>query len=129
MLLLYFLYNFIVREAPHYLNACRETLRFNTQHFFVRFFCLGQLRSFGNPNVKEYESDSSYIDEDDDDADDKNKVKRQPIALDWIPSHRHWMLQEEKKSLKEKLQAVQEVTLTVQNSIGTLASLLESIKK
>lgn len=37
--------------------------------------------------------------------------------------------QEEKRSLKEKLQAVQEVTLTVQNSIGTLASLLESIKK
>jgi len=36
--------------------------------------------------------------------------------------------QEEKRSLKEKLQAVQEVTLTVQNSIGTLASLLESIK-
>merc|ERR1712071_179472 len=35
---------------------------------------------------------------------------------------------EEKKSLKEKLQAVQEVTLTVQTAIGTLASLLESVK-
>jgi hypothetical protein len=38
-------------------------------------------------------------------------------------------LQEEKKSLKERLQAIQEVTQSVQNSIGFIASLGESIKK
>uniref|UniRef100_A0A8D8VPG9 Multiple C2 and transmembrane domain-containing protein 1 n=1 Tax=Cacopsylla melanoneura TaxID=428564 RepID=A0A8D8VPG9_9HEMI len=36
---------------------------------------------------------------------------------------------EEKKSLKEKLQAVQEVTQYVQNAIGNIASLCESVKK
>ncbi|KAF4518390.1 hypothetical protein B566_EDAN010482 [Ephemera danica] len=46
--------------------------------------------------------------EDDDDEEDKDK--------------------EEKKSLKERLQAIQEVTQTVQNSIGYIASLGESIK-
>ncbi|XP_023309871.1 multiple C2 and transmembrane domain-containing protein isoform X3 [Anoplophora glabripennis] len=35
---------------------------------------------------------------------------------------------EEKKSLKERLQAIQEVTQGVQNAIGKIASLLESIK-
>ncbi|KAG0715384.1 Multiple C2 and transmembrane domain-containing protein [Chionoecetes opilio] len=34
---------------------------------------------------------------------------------------------EEKKSLKERLQAIQEVTATVQNAIGTIASLFESV--
>lgn len=46
---------------------------------------------------------------DDDDEDDKDK--------------------EEKKSIKERLQAIQEVSQTVQNSIGYIASLCESIKK
>ncbi|KAH0809663.1 hypothetical protein GEV33_013128 [Tenebrio molitor] len=45
---------------------------------------------------------------DDDDDDDKEK--------------------EEKKSLKERLQAIQEVTQSVQNAIGRIASLLESVK-
>lgn len=36
---------------------------------------------------------------------------------------------EEKKSLKERLQAIQEVTQGVQNAIGRIASLLESVKK
>lgn len=36
---------------------------------------------------------------------------------------------EEKKTIKERLQAIQEVSQTVQNSIGYLASLGESIKK
>ncbi|CAH0552190.1 unnamed protein product [Brassicogethes aeneus] len=35
---------------------------------------------------------------------------------------------EEKKSLKERLQAIQEVTQGVQNAIGKIASLLESVK-
>ncbi|CAH2001215.1 unnamed protein product, partial [Acanthoscelides obtectus] len=47
-------------------------------------------------------------DADDDDDDDKEK--------------------EEKKSLKERLQAIQEVTQGVQNAIGRIASLLESIR-
>ncbi|XP_057330177.1 multiple C2 and transmembrane domain-containing protein isoform X1 [Microplitis mediator] len=46
--------------------------------------------------------------DDDDDEDDKDK--------------------EEKKSLKERLQAIQEVTQTVQNSIGYIASLCERVK-
>ncbi|KPJ05331.1 hypothetical protein RR46_00674 [Papilio xuthus] len=37
-------------------------------------------------------------------------------------------LQEEKKSLKERLQAIQEVTQTVQNAIGYVASLGEAVK-
>ncbi|EFN80631.1 Multiple C2 and transmembrane domain-containing protein 1 [Harpegnathos saltator] len=37
-------------------------------------------------------------------------------------------VQEEKKSLKERLQAIQEVTQTVQNSIGYIASLCEKVK-
>lgn len=45
---------------------------------------------------------------DDDDDDDKDK--------------------EEKKSLKERLQAIQEVTQTVQNAIGHIASLGEAVK-
>ncbi|KOB68635.1 putative transmembrane 1 protein [Operophtera brumata] len=36
---------------------------------------------------------------------------------------------EEKKSLKERLQAIQEVTQTVQNAIGYVASLGEAVKK
>lgn len=36
---------------------------------------------------------------------------------------------EEKKSIKERLQAIQEVSQTVQNTIGYLASLGESTKK
>ena len=36
---------------------------------------------------------------------------------------------EEKKSIKERLQAIQEVSQTVQNTIGYLASLGESVKK
>ncbi|KAK3888034.1 hypothetical protein Pcinc_007895 [Petrolisthes cinctipes] len=47
-------------------------------------------------------------DEDDMDEDDKDK--------------------EEKKTLKERLQAIQEVTATVQNAIGFIASLFESCK-
>ena len=39
------------------------------------------------------------------------------------------ILQEEKKSLKERLQAIQEVTATVQNAIGAIASVFESINK
>jgi len=38
------------------------------------------------------------------------------------------IFQEEKKSLKERLQAIQEVTQTVQNSIGYIASLCERVK-
>lgn len=38
------------------------------------------------------------------------------------------IFQEEKKSLKERLQAIQEVTQTVQNSIGYIASLCEKVK-
>lgn len=36
---------------------------------------------------------------------------------------------EEKKTIKERLQAIQEVSQSVQNTIGYLASLGESVKK
>ncbi|KAL1114805.1 hypothetical protein AAG570_007629 [Ranatra chinensis] len=54
------------------------------------------------------EDEDEPFGEDDDDEEDKDK--------------------EEKKSLKERLQAIQEVTQTVQNSIGYIASLGESVK-
>lgn len=41
----------------------------------------------------------------------------------------NFVFQEEKKSLKERLQAIQEVTQTVQNAIGYVASLGEAVKK
>lgn len=40
-----------------------------------------------------------------------------------------FIFKEEKKSLKERLQTIQEVTQSVQNSIGFIASLGEQIKK
>lgn len=46
-----------------------------------------------------------------------------------ISMYFHNVLQEEKKTLKERLQAIQEVTQSVQNAIGKIASLLESVKK
>ncbi|KAK4885660.1 hypothetical protein RN001_001931 [Aquatica leii] len=52
--------------------------------------------------------ETAESDLDDDDDDDKDK--------------------EEKKSLKERLQAIQEVTQTVQNTIGRLATLGETVK-
>lgn len=55
------------------------------------------------------EEDEEPVGEDEDDDEDKDK--------------------EEKKSLKERLQAIQEVTQTVQNAIGYIASLGEQVKK
>ncbi|XP_063222777.1 multiple C2 and transmembrane domain-containing protein isoform X3 [Bacillus rossius redtenbacheri] len=55
-----------------------------------------------------YEEEEEPLGDDDDDDDDKDK--------------------EEKKSLKERLQAIQEVTQSVQNAIGYIASLGESVK-
>nr|CAH0111794.1 unnamed protein product [Daphnia galeata] len=74
--------------------------------FFLRNFLI---RSFTHAYVSEYqESDNMSGDDDDDDVDEKNK--------------------EERKSLKERLHTIQEATLTVQNSIGYLASLFESVR-
>lgn len=39
------------------------------------------------------------------------------------------LFQEEKKSLKEKLQTVQEVTAMIQHILGEVASYLERVKK
>lgn len=55
-----------------------------------------------------HDEDEEPLGDDDDEEDDKDK--------------------EEKKSLKERLQAIQEVTQSVQNAIGYIASLGESIK-
>lgn len=53
--------------------------------------------------------DDGDLGSDDEDDDDKDKV--------------------EKKTIKERLQAIQETSQTVQNTIGYLASLGESVKK
>uniref|UniRef100_A0A646QG56 Multiple C2 and transmembrane domain-containing protein 1 n=1 Tax=Hemiscolopendra marginata TaxID=943146 RepID=A0A646QG56_9MYRI len=72
---------------------------------FVRYFIV--LSVTGSRHYGEEEEE--YASEDDDmDDDDKDK--------------------EEKKTLKERLQAIQEVTQSVQNAIGYIASLGESIK-
>ncbi|XP_046999775.1 multiple C2 and transmembrane domain-containing protein isoform X1 [Schistocerca americana] len=55
-----------------------------------------------------HDEDEEPLGDDDDEEDDKDK--------------------EEKKSLKERLQAIQEVTQSVQNAIGYIASIGESIK-
>lgn len=57
------------------------------------------------------DSAAGYYDYDYDEDDDDDKEK------------------EEKKSIKERLQTIQEVSQTVQNTIGYLASLGESTKK
>ncbi|ENN78073.1 hypothetical protein YQE_05227, partial [Dendroctonus ponderosae] len=71
---------------------------------FLKQYVICQLS--GTPQVPWDELADSDIDEEDED--DKEK--------------------EEKKSLKERLLAIQEVTQGVQNAIGKIASLLESIK-
>ena len=55
--------------------------------------------------------DDDEEDDDEDESPDKSKDKEEG----------------EKKSLKEKMQAMQEITLMVQNSLGLLAHVLESI--
>ncbi|CAG4995074.1 unnamed protein product [Parnassius apollo] len=60
----------------------------------------------GNPLLTPVDDDDLLAEEDDDDDVDK----------------------EEKKSLKERLQAIQEVTQTVQNAIGYVASVGEAVK-
>jgi len=72
---------------------------------FLRVSVLKSAMVANKPHAEEEEEDG--IDDDDDD-DDKDK--------------------EEKKSLKEKLQAIQEVALTVQLALGKVASVWESIK-
>ncbi|KAJ2945002.1 hypothetical protein O0L34_g1899 [Tuta absoluta] len=60
----------------------------------------------GNPLLNPVDDDDILAEEDDEEEGDK----------------------EEKKSLKERLQAIQEVTQTVQNAIGYVASLGEAVK-
>lgn len=59
-------------------------------------------------SVQTIHDDPDYASDDEDDDDKKD---------------------EEKKTIKERLQAIQEVSQTVQNTIGFLASLGESVKK
>lgn len=70
------------------------------RNWFVRWIT----GTSGHPS--DHEIDLGSDDEDDDDKD-----------------------KEEKKTIKERLHAIQEVSQTVQNSIGYLASLGESVKK
>ncbi|XP_059056231.1 multiple C2 and transmembrane domain-containing protein-like isoform X2 [Achroia grisella] len=73
--------------------------------FFSRNFLIYRLTG-GNPLLIPVDDDDLLAEEDDEDEADK----------------------EEKKSLKERLQAIQEVTQTVQNAIGYVASLGEAVK-
>lgn len=73
--------------------------------YYSRNYCILWLTgSSGQTATDEYDLAS-----DDEDDDDKEK--------------------EEKKTIKERLQAIQEVSQTVQNTIGWIASLGESVKK
>ncbi|XP_076054770.1 multiple C2 domain and transmembrane region protein isoform X2 [Oratosquilla oratoria] len=62
-----------------------------------------------------HREEESELSGDEEDIDDEDKDKNQNP-------------EEEKKSLKERLQAIQEVTATVQNAIGFIASIGESCK-
>ncbi|CAG9792488.1 unnamed protein product [Diatraea saccharalis] len=73
--------------------------------FFGRNWLIYRLTG-GNPLLLPVNDDDLLAEEDDDEEADK----------------------EEKKSLKERLQAIQEVTQTVQNAIGYVASLGEAVK-
>lgn len=90
------------------------------------------------------EDDEQQTDEDDqqeDQQDDQDDEKAKVMCTMYIIMHiiakkiikydnynaKH--LQEEKKSLKERVAAVQEVTQLVQNTIGDIASFGEKIKK
>ncbi|KAL0810997.1 hypothetical protein ABMA28_010287 [Loxostege sticticalis] len=68
-------------------------------------YCVSLFRR-GNPLLLPVDDEDLLAEEDDDEEGDK----------------------EEKKSLKERLQAIQEVTQTVQNAIGYVASLGEAVK-
>ncbi|XP_053619989.1 multiple C2 and transmembrane domain-containing protein isoform X8 [Plodia interpunctella] len=73
--------------------------------FFSRNWLIYRLTG-GNPLLVPVDDDDLLAEEDDEDEADK----------------------EEKKSLKERLQAIQEVTQTVQNAIGYVASFGEAVK-
>ncbi|XP_062532774.1 multiple C2 and transmembrane domain-containing protein isoform X1 [Bombyx mori] len=73
--------------------------------FFARNWLVYRLTG-GNPLLVPVDDDDLLAEEDDEEEIDK----------------------EEKKSLKERLQAIQEVTQTVQNAIGYVASLGEAVK-
>lgn len=73
--------------------------------FLLIFLHTAVLKSVSKPHHEEEEEDGTDEEEDDDDKD-----------------------KEEKKSLKEKLQAIQEVALTVQVALGQVASVWESVK-
>ncbi|XP_063834354.1 multiple C2 and transmembrane domain-containing protein isoform X2 [Ostrinia nubilalis] len=73
--------------------------------FFTRNWLIYRLTG-GNPLLVPVDDEDLLAEEDDEDDGDK----------------------EEKKSLKERLQAIQEVTQTVQNAIGYVASLGEAVK-
>ncbi|CAG9568664.1 unnamed protein product [Danaus chrysippus] len=73
--------------------------------FFARNWLVYRLTD-GNPLLQPVDDDDLLAEEDDEEEVDK----------------------EEKKSLKERLQAIQEVTQTVQNAIGYVASLGEAVK-
>ncbi|KAI8423760.1 hypothetical protein MSG28_012784 [Choristoneura fumiferana] len=73
--------------------------------FFTRNWLIYRLTG-GNPLLLPVDDEDLLAEEDDEEEPDK----------------------EEKKSLKERLQAIQEVTQTVQNAIGYVASLGEAVK-
>ena len=72
---------------------------------FDRNYCILWLTG----SVNQTSTEDIELASDDEDDDDKEK--------------------EEKKTIKERLQAIQEVSQTVQNTIGWIASLGESVKK
>ncbi|KDR14857.1 Multiple C2 and transmembrane domain-containing protein 1, partial [Zootermopsis nevadensis] len=75
---------------------------------FLKYYVVSMSYSSVRSGWTIHDEEEEPLGDEDDDEEDKDK--------------------EEKKSLKERLQAIQEVTQSVQNSIGFIASLGESIK-
>lgn len=95
--------------TPFFLFNC-WAIKFN---FYSCSFCLNSHRNWfirwvTGSSVQTVNDDYELGSDDEDDDDKKD---------------------EEKKTIKERLQAIQEVSQTVQNTIGYLASLGESVKK
>ncbi|XP_059056230.1 multiple C2 and transmembrane domain-containing protein-like isoform X1 [Achroia grisella] len=100
LLLIFFSRNFLIYRLTVQFKRVYHTFRSNPRAYISVLF------RRGNPLLIPVDDDDLLAEEDDEDEADK----------------------EEKKSLKERLQAIQEVTQTVQNAIGYVASLGEAVK-
>ncbi|XP_053619972.1 multiple C2 and transmembrane domain-containing protein isoform X2 [Plodia interpunctella] len=100
LLLVFFSRNWLIYRLTVRLKRSYKSYKNNPWEYIKQIF------GRGNPLLVPVDDDDLLAEEDDEDEADK----------------------EEKKSLKERLQAIQEVTQTVQNAIGYVASFGEAVK-